>query len=101
MDRSDTPGAVYKAIIDQLVSETRLAGAGEYISRLGVFSNAPDHQEFNAFLDSLSGDQRNLVARMLREERDWTIGDVLAVLSWWITCRGVGLVVNENPCRLS
>ncbi len=94
---------VYKAIIDQLVGETRLLGSSSHVTENGIFSNAPAHRDFNEFIRSLSPQQRELLSRMLQEERDGAIHDVLAVLTWWITARGVALTLRgeEMPVELS
>lgn len=97
MDAPTTPRDAYKAMIDQLVTETRMYGAGSQVAENGIFSNAPDHQEYNAFIRSLSPAQRALLARMLSEERDGTIHDVLAALTWWLTARDVGLTFRGEP----
>src|SRR5262245_52433050 len=91
MSEPSTPVDVYKAIIDQLVNETRLGGFGDRIRRFGVFSKAPADERFNGLIRSLSPENRELLAQMLSEERDGTIHDVLAELTWWITTRDVGL----------
>jgi hypothetical protein len=84
------PIDAYKAIIGQLVTETRGSGSAFQIANKGIFSKSPAHQRFNELIASLSAEQRKVLADMLREERDGTICDVLAVLSWWVDCRGVG-----------
>ena len=84
-------------MIDQLGTETRLYGVGSQVAEKGIFSNAPDHQEYNAFIRSLSPAQRTLLARMLSEERDGTIHDVLAALTWWLTAQEVGLTYRVEP----
>jgi hypothetical protein len=91
------PVDVYKAIIDQLVSETRTGGAGFQVADKSIFSKAPAHRSYNEFIASLSPDQRKLLAEMLQRERDGAIHDLLAVLSWWIDCREVGLTHNGQP----
>jgi hypothetical protein len=97
MGTPNTPLEAYKAIIDQLVAETRCGGAGLQIAKRSVFSKAPAHGEYNDFIRSLSAEQRSLLARMLSHERDGTIHDVLAVLSWWISVREVGLTYRGEP----
>lgn len=91
------PSDAYKAIIDQLVNETRHYGTAARVSQKGIFSNAPAHGAFNEFIASLSADQRELLSRMLQEERDSAIHDVLAQLTWWIITRGVGLIFKGQP----
>lgn len=83
------PVDVYKAIIDELVNETSAGGAAKPVAEKGFFSKAPAHRKFNEFITSLSSEHRELLSKMLQEERDDAIHDVLAVLSWWIDCREV------------
>jgi hypothetical protein len=97
MDAPSTPRDVYKAIIDQLVSETRAAGSSSRVAEKGIYSNAPDDQPYNVFIRSLSPEQRALLARMLLEERDGAIHDVLAALTWWMTARDVGFTFRGEP----
>ena len=92
-----TPVDAWKAIIDQIVDETRRYGASQQVAEGGVFSNAPSHREFNEFIGSLSKSQRDLLCRMLQEERDGAIHDLLATLSWWVDCRGVGFTFRGEP----
>lgn len=97
MREPDTPLEAYKAIVDKLISETRTHGAGTKIAKLGVFSRAPAHTPFNRFIESLSPQQRDLLSQMLLAERDSTIHDVLAELSWWIEVHEVGLTFHGEP----
>lgn len=76
----------YKAIIEEFVNETRRYGASAHVATRGIFSKAPAHREFNELIGTLSLEQRELLSRMLQEERDAAIHDLLAVLSWWIDC---------------
>lgn len=92
-----TPADAYKAIIDQFVNETRQLGPSSHVIEGGFFSKAPAHREFNSFIALLSDDQRELLSRMLRYERDGAIHDLLAALSWWIDCREVGLSFRGEP----
>jgi hypothetical protein len=84
-------------MIDQLIDETRRFGSSRHVSESGLFSKAPAHREFNRFIESLSEEQREILARMLQEERDGAIHDVLAALSWWIDARGMGFTLNGKP----
>lgn len=97
------PIDAYMGMIDQLVSETRTGGAGFQVIDKGIFSKAPAHRRFNEFIASLSPDQRKLLADMLQDERDGAIHDLLAVMSWWIDCRGVGFTFQGEmmPVDLS
>ncbi len=91
------PNEAYKKIIDNLVSEVLPSGYGRFVAEKGIFSAAPDHKEYNQFIETLSSEQRILLSKMLLEERDNTIHDVLAELSWWIDCEDVGLTLNGKP----
>jgi hypothetical protein len=92
-----TPIDAYKAIIDQLLNETRRLGSSEHVAKSSIFSKAPAHREFNDFIGSLNRSQRELLADMLQEERDGAIHDVLAALTWWVISRGVGLTFHGEP----
>lgn len=94
------PIDAYKAIIDQLVNETRNGGAGFQVNDKGIFSRAPAHRPYNEFTASLSPDHRKVLADMLRDERDEAIHDLLAVLSWWIDCRHVGLTFKDQTMQV-
>lgn len=87
----------YKAIIDEFVNETRRYGSSAHVATRGIFSKAPTAREFNEFIGILSLEQRELLSRMLQEERDAAIHDLLAALSWWIDCRDVGLTYRGEP----
>jgi hypothetical protein len=100
MSEPDTPIGVYKAIIDQLVSETRLLGSSSHVAESSMFSKAPAHCEFNEFIRSLGPEQREILSRMLQEERDGAIHDSLAALTWWIDARDVGLTFQGEPMPL-
>ena len=97
MKKPQSPRDAYKAIIDQLVTETRRFGSSSHVAERGFFSKAPAHREFNEFIASLSNTQRKLLSEMLQTERDSAIFDVLVVLSWWIDCQGVGLTHKGKP----
>jgi hypothetical protein len=97
MDDATTPIEAYKDIIDGLVNETRQAGSSRRVAEIGIYSKAPAHAEFNDFIQSLDEAQRALLARMFQDERDGAIHDVLAALTWWVTCRDVGLTFRGKP----
>src|SRR5262249_24766955 len=97
MSEPSTPVDVYKAIIDQLVNDTRVGGSGERSRRCGEFSKAPADERSNEVIRSLSPGNRDLLAQMLSDERDGTVHDVLAELTWCITTRNVGLTFRGEP----
>jgi hypothetical protein len=103
MSEPTTPIDVYKAIIDQLVNETRHLGSSAHVAERAFFSKAPAHGGFNEFIRSLSTEHRTLLSHMLQDERDGAIHDVLATLTWWMTARGVGLTFRGKnmPVELS
>ncbi len=97
------PVDAYKAIIDELVTETSHGVSEELVAQEGIFSRVPADQVFNAFVKSLSTDQRQMLAQMLHAERTATIHDVLAVWSWWVVAGEVGFTFRGEsmPVDLS
>jgi hypothetical protein len=91
------PVDVYKAIIDECVDKTNNYGYHRFVAEFGFFSKAPSDRKFNEFIESLASDQTALLAEMLREERLSAIHDILAALSWWVTCQDVGLTYRGEP----
>ena len=103
MSQPNTPIDVYKAIIDQLVRQTRTHGPSARVADTSLYPNAFAQEEYNEFVCSLSEEQRNLLSRMLQDARDGAIHDVLAELTWWIDCHDVGLTYKGKrmPVQLS
>jgi len=97
------PIDAYKAIVDQLVRETSHGVSEKLVVQEGIFSKAPAEEVFNSFVDSLSPEQREMVAKMLHAERTAAIHDVLAVLSWWVEAGGLGFTFRGEsmPVDLS
>lgn len=91
------PIDAYKEIIDQLVTETSRGVTEKLVVQEGGFLETSDNRVFNPFLRSLSAEQRLTLARMLRAERVSAIGGALAVLTWWIIARKVGLTFRGEP----
>lgn len=95
--RPTTPIDAYKAIIDHLVNETTNSVTVRLVRESGNYSNAVGSEKFNAFVASLTQEQRELLATMLREARIGAIHDGLAELTWWLLCREVGLTFRGEP----
>lgn len=91
------PVDAYKAIIDQLVTETSHGVAEKLVMAERIFSKSPTEALANSFVQSLSADNRAILARMLHAERTSAIHDVLSVLSWWTQPGGVGLTYRSEP----
>jgi hypothetical protein len=91
------PIDAYKAIIDQLVRETSHSVHETLIVEQGVWLNAPDAEAANAFVRSLSVEQRRMLARLVHDERTGAIHDALALLTWWISSRRVALTFQGEP----
>ena len=88
----------YKAIVDQLAGETRLYSAlAKRAAENSPFDAESGHTVFNSLLSSLTAEQRALLSETLLQERRGAIHDALAVLSWWVDCRDLGLTVNGQP----
>ena len=86
-----TPADVYKLFIDTLATETSDSVRARLVAADGYFSHATEHEPLDRFVARLSPDQRQLLAEMLRNERQAAIHDVLALLSWLIQCHDVDL----------
>lgn len=95
--KPSTPIEAYKAIIDQLVEETSIGYHERMLREHGVYTKVPNRDAENDFVSSLETQQRDLFTRMLREERNGAIHDVLALLTWWLECREVGLTFRGHP----
>jgi hypothetical protein len=80
----------YKAIIDQLVDETSNGVSERLLRESGIYTKAQGESAANEFAQSLTEQQRELLATMLRQERVGAIHDVLTALTWWRACREVG-----------
>ena len=95
-----TPLEAYRAIIDELASETSVGVSESLLLQSGIYSKALGEQAANEFARSLSPEQRGLLAKMLHSERIDAIHDVLAVLTWWVTCRDVALTFRGQEMSL-
>jgi hypothetical protein len=91
------PIEAYKQIIDQLVTETSHGVREKAVVREIAFSDLSDDRVFNPFIKSLSTGQRQMLAQMLHAERVAAIHDALAVLTWWVLAREVGLTFRGEP----
>jgi Family of unknown function (DUF6547) len=98
----ERPIDVYKAIVDELATSTSRSVSERLILEHGIWTKAPDEEAANAFVRSLTDEQRHLLVRML-QERTGAIHDVLAELTWWISTREVGLTFRGDamPIELS
>ncbi len=93
--RPATTHMAYSEFIDQLVAETRLQSVlADRLSRGSAFRHPGGDSKFNRLLESLSAEQRHLVAEVLMEERHSAIHDVLAVMSWWSSSRGLSFMAE-------
>jgi hypothetical protein len=98
-----TAMGAYQAIVDQLVEETSHGVAERLVREEGIYSKAPGEAAANRWVQSLSAGQRGMLAEMLHQQRVGAIHDVLAVLTWWMLCRGVRLTFRGEamPFELS
>lgn len=92
-----TPVEAYKAIIDQLVEEVTPGVSERLIREKAIYSKAPAEAVANRFVQSLTAEQRMVLADMLHHERRSAIFDVLSRLTWWLCCRKVGLTFQGQP----
>jgi len=95
-----TPLEVYKAIIDELVEEVTLGISERLVRDEGIYSKAPGEAAANRFVQSLTHEQRTLLAQMLHHER---IADTLSNLTWWFICQEVRMTFKGQtmPLELS
>jgi hypothetical protein len=99
-----SPQTAYRQIVDELVALT--TGVAERLIRSEArFSNAPGDRHINDFVASLTVEQQQVLADICRSQRMGGIHDTLALLGWWVDCRGLvlsvegtQLVVDENGC---
>ncbi len=91
------PIDAYKEIIDQLVIETSHGGTEKWVAEGRVLPHPPERLDPNPFVQSLSIEQRQILASMLHHERTSAIHDVLAVLTWWVICREGGFTCRGEP----
>ena len=92
-----SPIEAYKAMIDQLVEQTTPGVNERRLGESGVYSGSAEDAAANDLVTSLSGQQRDVLAEMLRQERVSAIHDVLAAFTWWLLCREVGLTFRGKP----
>ncbi len=92
-----SPIEAYKAMIDQLVEQTTPGVNERRLRESGVYSGSAEDAAANDLVTSLSGQQRDVLAEMLRQERVSAIHDVLAAFTWWLLCREVGLTFRGKP----
>jgi hypothetical protein len=92
------PVDAYKAIVDELVTETSYGVSEKLVVQEGIFSRAPAEEVLNSFVQSLSTEHRQMLAQMLHAEGSATIHDVLAVLSWWVEAGKVVSRSGANRC---
>jgi hypothetical protein len=99
-----SPLAAYRAIIDALTAKARESVSATFVVEEGIFSRGvgldvlgKKLEPLNAFVQTLSKTQRKALAEALLSERATGIGEVLAELEWWMTCREVGLTFKGKP----
>jgi len=94
-----TPIEAYKAIIDQLVQENSQSIGERLLRESGLYSKSksPEAAAGNELARSVTHEQRVVLGQMLRHERIGAIHDVLAMLTWWLLCHGVGLTFHGQP----
>lgn len=92
------PIDAYKRIIDDLVDRTP-GISSRLVREEGIFTKSlsPAVEDMNGFVRSLTPEQREILARMLVDERAAGIGEVLSALSWWFTCQGLAFVYRGEP----
>jgi hypothetical protein len=90
----------YKKIIDQLVNETTSSISARLVRQESIYSRSLDAGEENKFVSGLKESDREILARMLEEERKAAIHDVLADFTWWIDAQNVEWSVNGTKMKV-
>jgi hypothetical protein len=90
----------YKALIDGIIEHVLPYGSGSRLAKAGILSAAPDDQECNDYIKTLSDQERTFLVKMLKDARHETIHDLLAYLTWWIDSRDVRLTYKGEPMPL-
>lgn len=91
----------YKAAIDALVEDTQRNVCDRSVRGDGVYRNADGYAEANALVESLSPDQRRVLAEILLDQRKSAISSALALADWKllddlvVTYRGVALPLDR------
>jgi hypothetical protein len=95
--KPSTPIEAYKAIIDELANETTRGMPEHFLIEGGIYTKAVGFDAENSFVRELTREQRAILAKMLKHERESAIHDVLAELTWWLICGEVGLTFRGKP----
>ena len=96
-DKPATPREAYKAIIDEFVKDSSASVTDRLVRESGIYSKAQGYDDLNELVQSLTTLQRDVLARMLREERIGAVASALAELEWWISCRDVSITYRGQP----
>jgi hypothetical protein len=97
MPSSSRPVDAYKALVDQLVNETTSSVTQQVVTERGSFPETADSAVFNSLVHALTPEQRRLLGEMLLQERCAAIHDVLAVLTYWVSVKGLAFTFQGQP----
>jgi len=91
----------YKNFIDDLVSRATEMGGGPRLLKRGnlILESKDDEKAFNELLAGLSPDQRDLMVRVLQEERFDAFHDVLVALTDCIAHNDGSLNFHGEPIK--
>jgi len=91
----------YKSFIDDLVSNAKEMGSGSRLASQGnlILESKDDEKAFKKLFSQLSPSQRDLLIRVLQEERHGAFHDLLAALTWQIDCNGFALTFQGEPMQ--
>jgi hypothetical protein len=97
MSSSRRPVDAYKALVDQLVNETTHSVTQQLVTERGYFLETADNAVFNKLVRALTPEQQRLLGDMLLQERCGAIHDVLAVLTDWVSIKGLAFTFQGQP----
>ena len=91
----------YRSFIDDLVSNAKEMGGGQRLAKQGnlILESKDDEKAFKKIFSQLSPSQRDLLVRILQQERLSAFHDLLAALTWQIDCHGFALTFRGTPMQ--
>jgi hypothetical protein len=92
-----SPREAYKAVIDEFVADVTDSQRDHRLVDSGEYSPAAGHESANAFVRSLTKEQREVLAAILRDQRISAVASALSTLTWWVTCRNLAITFRDDP----
>jgi len=102
VNETDNGRDIYKKFIDDLV-EDEINVSAKLIEEQGIYAKDDELHSLNDFVSRLNEVDRDILIKMLKEERKNVTHDILATLTWLIDCYDVTICHKgkEMPVQLS